>query len=81
MARSFISASTERRSSDISALNSAIPASSVLFGYLLAAHFSDVKKHKPPAFSRKIRGLRFSNLAVKERFERPVRLSLFLYGR
>jgi hypothetical protein len=32
-------------------------------------HFLDAKNHKPPTFSRKIRGLRFRNLAVKERFE------------
>ena len=44
-------------------------------------HFLGAKNHKPPIFSRKIRGLRFRNLAVKERFERPVRLSLFLHGR
>lgn len=32
-------------------------------------YFSDAKNHKPPIFSSKIRGLRFCNLAVKERFE------------
>lgn len=31
--------------------------------------FWDAKNQKPPTFSRKIRGLRFHNLAVKERFE------------
>ena len=36
-------------------------------------YFLDVKNHKPPTFSRKIRGLRFFNLAVKERFERAIR--------
>jgi hypothetical protein len=33
------------------------------------AYFLDAKIHKPPTFSRKISGLRFFNLAVKERFE------------
>ncbi len=32
-------------------------------------YFLDAKNHKPPTFSRKIRGLRFQNVAVKERFE------------
>lgn len=31
--------------------------------------FSDIKKHKPPIFSREIGGLRLLNLAVKVRFE------------
>lgn len=33
------------------------------------AYFLDAKNHKTPTFSRKIMGLRFFNLAVKERFE------------
>lgn len=32
-------------------------------------YFLDAKNHKPPTFSRKIKGLRFQNVAVKERFE------------
>lgn len=32
-------------------------------------YFSDAKNRKPPTLSRKISGLRFFNLAVKERFE------------
>lgn len=37
-------------------------------------YFLDVKNHKPLTFSRKIRGLRLLNMAVKERFERPIRV-------
>jgi|GEM_PF-4466146 len=32
-------------------------------------YFLDAKNHKPSTFSRKIRGLHYCNLAVKERFE------------
>ena len=39
-------------------------------------YFSDAKNHKPPTFSRKIRGLRFQNVAVKERFESTRTLNL-----
>ncbi len=36
-------------------------------------YFWDAKNHKRPTFSRKIRSLRFYNLAVKERFEHRTR--------
>ncbi|CRM78467.1 hypothetical protein [Pseudomonas sp. 31 R 17] len=33
------------------------------------SYFLDAKNHKPQFFSSKIMGLRFQNVAVKERFE------------
>ena len=52
--------------------HSEIPA---LGGYVIQAsspgirYFPDARNHKPPTFSRKIRGLCLLNVAVKERFE------------
>ena len=44
-------------------------------------HFLDAKNHKPPTFSRKIRGLRFRNLAVKERFELSIQFLVYTLSR
>lgn len=44
-------------------------------------YFSDVKNHKPPTFSRKIRGLRFQNVAVKERFELSIQFLVYTLSR
>lgn len=45
------------------------------------SRFLDAKKQKPPTFSRKIRGLRFLNLAVKERFELSIQFLVYTLSR
>ena len=44
-------------------------------------YFLDAKNHKPPTFSRKIRGLRFQNVAVKERFELSIQFPVYTLSR
>lgn len=44
-------------------------------------HFSDAKNHKPPAFSRKTRGLCLLNVAVKERFELSIQFLVYTLSR
>lgn len=44
-------------------------------------HFPDAKNHKPPTFSRKIRGLRLLNVAVKERFELSIQFPVYTLSR
>lgn len=48
----------------------------VPWGYFLAS-----KNRKPPTFSKKIRGLRFNNLAVKERFELSIQFPVYTLSR
>ena len=43
--------------------------------------FSDAKNHKPPTFSRKIRGLCLLNVAVKERFELSIQFPVYTLSR
>lgn len=43
--------------------------------------FLDTKNHKPPTFSRRIRGLRFQNVAVKERFELSIQFLVYTLSR
>ncbi len=45
------------------------------------SYFLDAKNHKPPTFSRKIRGLRFQNVAVKERFELSIQFLVYTLSR
>lgn len=45
------------------------------------AQFSDTKNHKPLTFSRKIKGLCFQNLAVKERFELSIQFLVYTLSR
>ena len=45
------------------------------------SHFSDGKNHKPPIFSRKIRGLCLLNVAVKERFELSIQFLVYTLSR
>lgn len=44
-------------------------------------YFLDAKNHKPPTFSRKIRGLRLLNVAVKERFELSIQFLVYTLSR
>jgi hypothetical protein len=44
-------------------------------------YFLDAKNHKPPTFSRKIKGLRFQNVAVKERFELSIQFPVYTLSR
>ena len=45
------------------------------------AHLADAKNHKPPTFSRKIRGLCLLNVAVKERFELSIQFLVYTLSR
>ncbi len=44
-------------------------------------NFLDAKNHKPPTFSRKIRGLCLLNVAVKERFELSIQFLVYTLSR
>lgn len=43
--------------------------------------FPDARNHKPPTFSRKIRGLCLLNVAVKERFELSIQFLVYTLSR
>ena len=49
-----------------------------MFPYL---YFPDARNHKPPTFSRKIRGLCLLNVAVKERFELSIQFLVYTLSR
>ena len=60
----------------------AIEQSAQVFPWMFPSRpFLDARNHKPPTFSRKIRGLCLLNVAVKERFELSIQFLVYTLSR